>query len=1835
MNMHLTMVIMIRMNLAVFMTCNYDCPSTITCTDSDPDCTLICEDCWQYTYNCEGTNNVCEVQCASDWSCDQLTVNSNGDTSIDCLGSNACNSAEIYVTGTGNDVTANVTCSGQDACEEAKIELLGSSLNNELNLYCDASDSSSYPSCGNMNMYCRAPNTQCEVECATTDSKSCKMTANNNRLHCQNGGIGTECNIIDYGTVGFYYGATPQPSKAPNSAPSDAPSQSPSKAPSSSPSSPPTRAPSFTPSQPPTTSPSSSPTTPPSRLPSNAPSISPTQPPSNTPSFPPTSAPSNAPSTNPTNSPSNAPSKSPSRAPSVTPTAPPSVSPTQPPSNAPSQPPTHAPSNAPTSAPSFAPTSSPSIAPSQPPTNAPSFSPSMTPTLSPSSSPSNPPTNNPSSAPSIAPSQPPTHAPSSSPSTPPSGVPSNAPSLTPTQPPTNAPSFSPSQSPTYAPSNAPSTNPTNNPSNAPSKSPSHVPSSTPTAPPSASPTQPPSTAPTLTPSRFPTSSPSIAPSQAPTNAPSFSPSMAPTLSPSSSPSNPPTNNPSSAPSIAPSQPPTHAPSSSPSTPPSGVPSNAPSLTPTQPPTNAPSFSPSQSPTYAPSNAPSTNPTNNPSNAPSKSPSHVPSSTPTAPPSASPTQPPSTAPTLTPSRFPTSSPSIAPSQAPTNAPSFSPSMAPTHYPSQSPTNVPSIAPSQPPTHAPSFNPSMSPSSAPSAHPTHNPTNNPTQYPSDAPSVSPSAAPSLSPSATPTSAPTQTKHPTSIPSVTPSHVPSNAPSVAPSRSPVQPPTNAPTQYPTDAPSTPPTNVPSFSPSITPTNNPSRVPSIVPTISPSDAPSLNPSLSPFVPPTTAPSNNPTVAPSISPSAPVPSAHPSIAPTMVTIHPTTSPSSATPIPTHFPSQTPTISPTTCHYYNASDSLHDIDSASTGFSNIFSFNESALSTQSHRQTIFCNETDIHLCFIACFDGFSCEETNVIPIPNPRLRALKWVCVNERSCSKAVLNITHKGIEHAIENVTIICAAERSCMDLTIGIKAMYPTQLILHCNKSMSCANVVMHLEISEMYTHSMPLIVQIFCYMYDSCDSLHVDSDHEHSTDIDLRIALHEHSGNIVIHHSDFSEKNLECGSLEDHKFIEYDTTMLPNDAQLLDLAVKAYGTNKLPCSDVKIQCNEDESISCLMEYNVKPINLPQILQERAYVSCYWLDLHHFLTTTCVGNCDQEIIYYPHDVIFDMDIYLEIDEEEEYRQDVVQELCAKYFNNTNDTTETLHAIDAIFSYILKNITSHNSHLRMNIVQLPMTALRNTIICQDHEENTMDPLPLNTTFIIESISSNENQVQKLFNDGSAFMIQSQELISQFFGYSVLIIRNDEHNPPRSRLYVHYIGAGVTAIAVVLFIILFCYCHHVKNAAEKMAMDVYNPMVVMYAIGTYTPHPDDNDLKNIGGALGPLPLQVDIDNITRFCDAFGYKLREYKEKKEDALQWNEDEITNDLQFQSECLANNITKYDGLLVFVSCHGMEGGIITSDYKLIEKSFFHRSFSAKYPLSRKIPRVFIFDCCSGNEERVPRASISLNEPMQRKSGVHKELKEKTVMQYIGAKEKQLWQGNEDNPDFQLVQVDAANRGFQSKLNVSKGSYLITRFIDKSLEEKKENGKQFLYEIMDEIQQKLHQDGTQQIMPQYQNKTRYVRFRETQMTGGSGVMEKVASREEDHEDDGKVKLEVHSKGGPASRVARDARNRSAIDRENEIYKFLENIGMNMYYMKFKRHEFKTTKTLMTITDDVLRLDLKIKNKSHRITILNAICDENASHKVNEIISPIEFEPDRLMPQRTQSISGEREQALFFEVHE
>merc|ERR1740123_989869 len=59
-------------------------------------------------------------------------------------------------------------------------------------------------------------------------------------------------------------------------------------------------------------------------------------------------------------------------------------------------------------------------------------------------------------------------------------------------------------------------------------------------------------------------------------------------------------------------------------------------------------------------------------------------------------------------------------------------------------------------------------------------------------------------------------------------------------------------------------------------------------------------------------------------------------------------------------------------------------------------------------------------------------------------------------------------------------------------------------------------------------------------------------------------------------------------------------------------------------------------------------------------------------------------------------------------------------------------------------------------------------------------------------------------------------------------------------------------------------------------------------------------------------------------------------------------------FDSLFLVMSGHGLNGSLVTRDHKLVSKVDIHRIFSGtKNPLSREIPRFFLFDCCDGHED------------------------------------------------------------------------------------------------------------------------------------------------------------------------------------------------------------------------------------------------------------------------------------------
>ena len=190
--------------------------------------------------------------------------------------------------------------------------------------------------------------------------------------------------------------------------------------------------------------------------------------------------------------------------------------------------------------------------------------------------------------------------------------------------------------------------------------------------------------------------------------------------------------------------------------------------------------------------------------------------------------------------------------------------------------------------------------------------------------------------------------------------------------------------------------------------------------------------------------------------------------------------------------------------------------------------------------------------------------------------------------------------------------------------------------------------------------------------------------------------------------------------------------------------------------------------------------------------------------------------------------------------------------------------------------------------------------------------------------------------------------------------------------SVICIIGIACGLYYRKRQRDKLALllktiKIKNPMVITIAIGLYEKSTSNSDFEtpftNLYG------VRIDIDKALNLFGIVGLKYEifpeVYYEQDVDSYKayWREDEILELLKGKAEDLEKNLDqneegspdRYDGLLVMISCHGIERYIVTSDYQKISKTAIHRIFSADKPLNRKIPRIFLFDCCSGSGERI----------------------------------------------------------------------------------------------------------------------------------------------------------------------------------------------------------------------------------------------------------------------------------------
>eukprot|EP01084_Bolivina_argentea_P110005 196493_1 len=344
--------------------------------------------------------------------------------------------------------------------------------------------------------------------------------------------------------------------------------------------------------------------------------------------------------------------------------------------------------------------------------------------------------------------------------------------------------------------------------------------------------------------------------------------------------------------------------------------------------------------------------------------------------------------------------------------------------------------------------------------------------------------------------------------------------------------------------------------------------------------------------------------------------------------------------------------------------------------------------------------------------------------------------------------------------------------------------------------------------------------------------------------------------------------------------------------------------------------------------------------------------------------------------------------------------------------------------------------------------------------------------------------------------YIIIEEENDNINGNNNKtLWGHYTVSY--AAAAVFMILLLSYCIYNLYRKSKI-MQISNPLIIMVAIGIYDDSPVtsevDGEFKDLNG------LDIDVRNVVNlfreemnYCISPAYSDINIKIKQH----WTKESLINLLKENAKYLRAHIDHHDALMVIISCHGMDGCIITSDYKKIPKNYVHRLFSIDEQNVglRTFPRLFYFDCCDGiyNQHHRVRDEIKESDDEEEKivDG------DRDVYYDLGKQLKreveEPWAKGEKHPDHKLGIINASATGFQSKMRLDIGSYMIDALISKLRQNNELIGcckckhQLVLGDIMAEIQSDLEQRGKQLLDFTFNNQVEKIIFLKNRKKGNA----------------------------------------------------------------------------------------------------------------------------------------------------
>eukprot|EP01084_Bolivina_argentea_P232364 391645_1 len=396
----------------------------------------------------------------------------------------------------------------------------------------------------------------------------------------------------------------------------------------------------------------------------------------------------------------------------------------------------------------------------------------------------------------------------------------------------------------------------------------------------------------------------------------------------------------------------------------------------------------------------------------------------------------------------------------------------------------------------------------------------------------------------------------------------------------------------------------------------------------------------------------------------------------------------------------------------------------------------------------------------------------------------------------------------------------------------------------------------------------------------------------------------------------------------TIVPSSYPTLEPTLSTLSPTNFPIIHTTLQPTNDTTIhTTLYPTHYLPSNPPNHLLSNPPT---------YSPTSCNGDC----IYYQYDQLVYFDVTFDANN---YSKSVLFELCETFFSTVNVTEDTLKQIDIIIMNVLDFLKAMDAFKINKILQYPYTTLLNGMVTCDYNFYIINT---KIVFAIQSMIEDRREFDKLFDDESLFVNESQRLLSRLFGVYVNL-----YNSPTHKLYkgtnLNMLIFIICLIVAMLIVALVGYYIWHKN---RNTYFVKNTLVLIIGIAEF-----DGFLNEPGDQN----LPADKDNIRKLIQLwktkYNYKVLLCNNSNTDCdqlkLKCTKMDVMNFIDNNIGCNASEeMNDYDGIIVHIFSHGQDNNsFLTSDEQIVKLDFIKHELSDCS--SDNSIKIIFYHPCRGN--------------------------------------------------------------------------------------------------------------------------------------------------------------------------------------------------------------------------------------------------------------------------------------------